>query len=79
MYINGIRAICSTYSARGNLISNLTESAIWTKQDGDSHHCLMIDLNDFVSSMDFLAAVCQGLMEGQRNGTISCSSVPSHS
>lgn len=28
MYINGIRTICSTYSARGNLISNLTESAI---------------------------------------------------
>lgn len=28
MYINGIRGICSTFLARGNIISNLTESVI---------------------------------------------------
>lgn len=42
------------------------------KHDGDSYHRLMIDLNDFISSMDFLTAVRQGLMERQRNVTISC-------
>lgn len=26
-----------------------------------SHHCLMVDLNDFISSMDLLTAVSQGL------------------
>lgn len=39
-----------------------------------SYHCLMIDLNDFISSMDFLTAVSEGLMERQRNVTISCCS-----
>lgn len=34
----------------------------------------MIDLNDFIPSMDFLTAVSEGLMERQRNVTISCCS-----
>lgn len=43
-----------------------------------SYHCLMIDLNDFISSMDFLTAVSEGLMERQINMTISCCSSSVH-
>lgn len=40
-----------------------------------SYHCLKIDLNDFVSSMDFLTAVSQGLMDGQKGRVINFCSI----
>lgn len=40
-----------------------------------SYHCLMINLNDFISSMDFLTAVSQGLLHRQRGRVIKCCSI----
>lgn len=44
-------------------------------KDRESYHCLMIDLNDFISSMDFLTAVGEGLEDAERGTVISCCSI----
>lgn len=41
----------------------------------ESYHCLMIDLNDFISSVDFLTAIGEGLEDAQRGTVISCCSI----